>query len=457
KIVATGFLAAGPWDFVGHRENKDPQFRRQARADDLDDMVATVMTASVGLTINCARCHDHKFDPISLEDYYRLTAVFADVQREDRDLPAPPGLLAARRRLAEIEAELAHYEGKPVSLADIVGGGNGFGDGQRGHGIDVRTGKPTSKDEGILSGVKINQFVAAESPLVDGVFVADGKAAVTISSTGLELPDLPATSGRVWDHVKYGPSLSPQTTVAGGVDYNSPPHTMLALHANKGITFDLAAIRAASEYRRLRFRGIAAYGGAAGAFSADVWVLVDGEVRLEKRGLKRDDDPLRIDIELPPETRFLTLIATDGGNDVSHDQVFFGDAVLIPEDEGERQEKLDAQQQAAIAALRRERDALAAQLKQPSNPPDKVYAVVAEQQSAAVHVLQRGNTEAPGKQVTPGALTCVRPLEADLAVGDHAQQPRRALAEWIVDARNPLTRRVLVNRLWHYHFGQGLV
>jgi hypothetical protein len=61
-IVATGFLAAGPWDFVGQMETKSPVLRRRSRSLDLDDMLTQVMTATTAITINCARCHDHNAD-----------------------------------------------------------------------------------------------------------------------------------------------------------------------------------------------------------------------------------------------------------------------------------------------------------------------------------------------------------------------------------------------------------
>ena len=73
-VIATGFLAAGPWDFVEQAETKSEVLRRAARADDL---VTQVMTAACGVTVNCARCHDHKLDPIPTRDYYGLWAVFA--------------------------------------------------------------------------------------------------------------------------------------------------------------------------------------------------------------------------------------------------------------------------------------------------------------------------------------------------------------------------------------------
>jgi hypothetical protein len=89
-VVATGFLAAGPWDFVGQVETKSPILRRSARALDLDDMMTQVMTATTAMTVNCARCHDHKLDEIPQEDYYRLTAVFAAQHQRRRPRAAQP-------------------------------------------------------------------------------------------------------------------------------------------------------------------------------------------------------------------------------------------------------------------------------------------------------------------------------------------------------------------------------
>jgi mono/diheme cytochrome c family protein len=84
-ITALGFLAAGPWDFVGQVELREGTLDKNiTRNLDRDDMVATVMNTFTSLTVQCARCHDHKFDPITQEDYYSLQAVFAAVDRADR-------------------------------------------------------------------------------------------------------------------------------------------------------------------------------------------------------------------------------------------------------------------------------------------------------------------------------------------------------------------------------------
>ncbi|HAE11732.1 MAG TPA: hypothetical protein DCG39_08815, partial [Opitutae bacterium] len=82
--AATGFIVAGPKDIVG---GKDPLLRKQQRANELADMVGVTGSAFLGLTVGCARCHDHKFDPISQEDFYSMQAVFEGVVHGERNVP----------------------------------------------------------------------------------------------------------------------------------------------------------------------------------------------------------------------------------------------------------------------------------------------------------------------------------------------------------------------------------
>ncbi len=86
-VIATGFIAAGPWDFVGQVELREGTVdKEKTRLLDRDDMVASTMGTFASLTVHCARCHNHKFDPIPRRDYYRLQAVFAGVDRGDRPI-----------------------------------------------------------------------------------------------------------------------------------------------------------------------------------------------------------------------------------------------------------------------------------------------------------------------------------------------------------------------------------
>lgn len=98
--VATGFLAAGPWDFVGHQELREGTVDKDnTRVLDRDDMVATAVSSFSSMTAHCARCHDHKFDPIPQQDYYNLQAVFAGVDRADRPWDDDPAMHRRRQEL----------------------------------------------------------------------------------------------------------------------------------------------------------------------------------------------------------------------------------------------------------------------------------------------------------------------------------------------------------------------
>src|SRR5438876_5900537 len=105
--VALGFIAAGPWAETSLRDIREDTIDRQiGRYLDRDDMVTTVMSTFQGLTVQCARCHDHKFDPIPQLDYYRLQAVFAGVGRGDVNYDPDPATAAKRKALRDTLAAI---------------------------------------------------------------------------------------------------------------------------------------------------------------------------------------------------------------------------------------------------------------------------------------------------------------------------------------------------------------
>jgi len=89
-VIALGFLAAGPWDLIGHVEVGEQKIDgRIAKHLDRDEMISAVFNVFTSTTVQCAQCHHHKFDPVKMEDYYRLHAVFAAVDRADRSYAGP--------------------------------------------------------------------------------------------------------------------------------------------------------------------------------------------------------------------------------------------------------------------------------------------------------------------------------------------------------------------------------
>lgn len=99
---ALGFIAAGPWDFIGHAELPESKIDgKVARHLDRDDMVANTIGTFTSVTVHCAQCHNHKFDPIPQSDYYGLQAVFAALDRADMKYIS--GDVIKTRRINELE------------------------------------------------------------------------------------------------------------------------------------------------------------------------------------------------------------------------------------------------------------------------------------------------------------------------------------------------------------------
>jgi mono/diheme cytochrome c family protein len=116
--VALGFLAAGPWDESSLRDIREDTLDRKAgQYLDRDDMVGTVGLALLSTTVQCARCHDHKFDPIGQKEYYGLQAVFAGVDRADRPFDPAPAVRSRRLALLTRQAEL---QGGPEAIARLL-------------------------------------------------------------------------------------------------------------------------------------------------------------------------------------------------------------------------------------------------------------------------------------------------------------------------------------------------
>ena len=474
-VIATGFLAAGPWDFVGQVETRSPVLRRSARSLDLDDMATQVMTATMAMTVNCARCHDHKLDPISQREYYQLRAVFAGVKREDRvvsdtalnQYKTRTQELAARRN--KLDFEKGRLEGEGLNLADIVGGGNGLGTGTYRNAIDPRNAKVQTRNFGNLGNVVTNRFSPSVFEFVDGVFIPDGdngKAAIPVSSTSVTVTGLPKTSGKAWDMIRNGPVASQHSSELDGINFTKDGHSLLGLHANAGITFDVAAVGWAllpvprenetdkSARPTLRFTAKVGYFGAVGNNFADALVFVDGRKVAEFRKLRRADGLQRIDVELPTSARFLTLVSTDGGNGLGMDQIGFGD----PKVKLSTPPTLTDEARKRLAEIKAQGERIEKDLET-LGPPPRFYGVVAGKTIPAVRLLTRGSPESPtGDSLTPGAFSALALLDSGLGTLDTREGERRAaLAHWITHPNNPLVRRVIVNRLWQWHFGTGLV
>lgn len=404
--AATGFIVGGTHDVVGI-QNIEGQ--RQQRANDLDDMIATTATTFLGLTAGCARCHDHKFDPLTQHDYYALQAVFAGVRHAEREIkPADyedrlrqeP---AVRRELAVIERRLADFE--PMA--------------QTGEAAREAIRPP------VHATGNIDRFVPQPARFVRFTVLATNGAEPCLDELEVFTAD---DSPR---NVALA-SAGARTTSSGVyADGSSPLHKLE--HVNDG-QFGNARSWISS---------------AAGAG----WVTIEfpEPVEIARVAWARDREG-KFNDRLATKYRIEVALAPDQWHTVatSDDRKPFvaGAAreVLSPQtvaaDQAEKYKSLVAAREQWLARL-------------PLAGTRKIYAGTFEQ-PPATHRLHRGDPMQPREQVSPGAILALgRPLNLSPDTPEHER--RLALARWIADAENPLTARVLVNRLWHYHFGHGLL
>jgi hypothetical protein len=116
--AATGFLITAPALLPG-QIGKDEASIKQARQDQLNEIVTNTGSAFLGLTVSCARCHDHKFDPITQTDYHAMQAVFAGVHYGERDIE-PQHSPDARQKIAQLRADIAQLEQQLATVEPLA-------------------------------------------------------------------------------------------------------------------------------------------------------------------------------------------------------------------------------------------------------------------------------------------------------------------------------------------------
>jgi len=236
--------------------------------------------------------------------------------------------------------QLSHQETSHfTSLADLVAGGDGFGD-RSNWGInpyDASVALVKTDIDPVNWNGKYQRYSGL--PQIDGVFVpGGGDDLVQLDSAGHTFA-LPKVTRRT-----FGPIWACKTKAvvppldAGGLERQlAASHPTIILHANAGITFNLTAIRAAALGRRAaRFQAVVINHqwelNPSTPLTADVWVFVDGQLRLSHPKLCSRDRPLEVDIPLGPNDQFLTLLSTDGGDGIQCDHVVYHNPRILLEE-----------------------------------------------------------------------------------------------------------------------------
>jgi hypothetical protein len=459
-VVATGFLVAGSHDGLVPAGDIMKAIMRQ---DELEDVVGVIGQSFLGLTVNCARCHDHKFDPIRQREYYAMTSAIAGYSHGERNLPVATDFAAIDRRISALRRELHELEdpvrkriaaertGKPVVAADL----------QPVAAWDFRRGLRDIVGEAQME-------LVGGAKLQDGALRLDGKTAYAASAKlrqDIHEKTLEAVVSLDTLDQQGGGAISLQTLDGGTFDaivfaereqnrwmagsegfartrpFVADPETKTGQQVHLAIVYradgTIAAFRDGQPYGKpYQAEKPVAYAAGSAQVLLGLRHMAAGGNRLLAGKVYRAAlyDRALADDEI-------AALAQRGANLVTEREIVAA---------------LTAEQRAHHTSLQKQLDALSA--RRASVKSQRIYTCV-PQPAGVGHILARGNPQQPLAVVSAGGVASIRGVVADFGLPPDAPegQRRAKLAAYIANPANPLFSRVMVNRLWHYHFGEGIV
>ncbi|WP_395733291.1 PSD1 and planctomycete cytochrome C domain-containing protein [Prosthecobacter sp.] len=398
--AATGFLVTASVLLPG-QIGKDDASKRLARQDSIDEMVMNIGQTFLGLSVGCARCHDHKFDPITSKDYYAMQAFVAGVEYADRDLHTPAAEAAReeeknlKARLAEIDKELARF----VPLAKS----------------------------------------GAERPMINARENSD------------RFP--PVKTQRVRFTIKATTNLEPCIDELEVFNTRGENVALATSGTKRKSSGDIGV----AERHELRFLNDGRYGNSRSWLSNK---LGQGWVELE---FPQEQTVERVVWSRDRDGKFTDRLATDYQIEIS-DAAGQWHTVADASDRQKFDPKNNKIAKPTLKGLTPEENKRARPLVEEKAATEKKIAQAANSQKAFagtfrtpddIHLLNRGDPEQPKEAVTPAVLSALG--NVTLPKESAEQDRRRTLADWIASPQNPLTARVMVNRIWQGHFGTGFV
>jgi hypothetical protein len=374
-LVATGFLALGPKLIA--EQDKVKMFY-----DIVDEQIDVTSRAFLGLTVACARCHDHKFDPISTKDYYSLASIFA-----------------SSKQLANVDKLVSELYFAPLVSKDVA-----------------------------------DRYQAHQAQIND---------------TQKEINDLLAEEG-----ASYRDALAPRLAdymLAGRRVYRdgaTPEEAAAEKHLDKAMVEKWAAYLKPGAERRAHLEPW--YNASATALEeiASEYrqnFIATAALRRQIMARWREESAAaRAAGKEPPaapkfqsgENRFFTEVASGKG------------PFALPEQE--RESVLSESGRMRLAALQ----SALKQLKDSGPPEPPLACALTEGKITEQRVFIRGNPENQGELVSKGFPLV---LASDRQPFITSGSGRRELADWLANPANPLTARVMANRIWQWHFGEGIV
>ena len=450
-LPALGFMAAGPFNQSALAEQTDgTDCKKIALNLDRDDMVSTVAASFLSVTLHCARCHEHKFDPISQRDYYRMQAVFAGVARGDRDFDPDPEVHRERQKWLNVRKRLE--AGEPLARLDPA---------------------DQERIKAQLAGFKSRVLATEQAWTPVQAEVATTSAKTTITS----LPDGSIRfGGEALDKDTYTLTIHPALPEIAAVrvevmtDDSLPHHGPGRQPANGNLHLSEATITTGTPPAAVKIKQARADFDQAGweakktvdGNPATAWGIHPQEGRSHAI-VFRLDKPLKA-------PQFVLKLDQLHGQQHLIGRLRVSTSANAKAQPGEPELLALFRQSASAKELGSGAGAKLVDAILDTLPPVQTVFAIGSQIPGhrkytppktpyPIHILRRGDIHHEAQEVRPGALECVSALTAEFilpAASDEGAR-RAALAKWITDPDNPLTWRSMANRVWQWHFGRGLV
>ena len=491
-LMATGFLGAGAFP----TQLTETEFE-SARYDELDDMVTTTGVAFLGLSVGCARCHDHKFDPIPSSDYYRLAATFTTAIRSEIELDLQPEKNRQRKieyqsKLAELEEKLRRLETEqvPDEFREWIAGYNPTeveGPWETLRVIDIQSsGGSTFEPQGDGSWLAIGE--APPQEVLTIIAESSGAAASKLRLETLTHDSLPRKGpGRAGNgnfalgdlRLSYAASKTPDAT--------SELNLVKAVATHQQNSNALSVMSSIDEDA---VSGWAVDHGGIGKDQAAVFEF-DAAVRLEnptrwriqltfnhpnrqhavgrfRLSLSHHDDAPVVTgtVDIDPSVR-LALVEAKSHRETDSDswkraQAWF--AQTLPEWQECKRAIDDHVKQGEGTQLTKVMVTSEGLPHMKHNADSRGFPHFYPE----TYFLTRGDVQQKQGVATPGFLQVLTPAERDashwLVPSKDQTSPtsfrRATLANWMTDPEQgagALVARVIVNRIWQHHFGHGIV
>ncbi len=464
-IIATGAIVGGAYDEVGNGQ-QSLAMRAVVRQDEMEDIVSMVSQTFLGMTANCARCHDHKFDPIAQREYYQLASSLSGVRYGERELPADTIRdktqaynAATNSRIAELQSRIDGLE-NPIRDRLLAERKNQkreppkpfaewrFADDLQDHIGSLHV--TVNGDAALVGGaLKLGgKGYALSAPLQTDLKEKSLEASVSLrdlQQRGGGVIGVQTLDGNRFDGIVFAERV-PGRWMAGSDAYNRYKPFEGAEEKEAATAFVQITIVYQADGTITGYRNGKSYGASYKSISLAPFAAGKSQIIFGLRHSPAGNGKFLIgaiksaklyDRALTPDE-----VAASAGT--------------IGVGESEIAAALTAEQRELIKTLRFEIQAIRAQQNRAGST--RTYACVPAA-PGVTKLLLRGNTTREGPAVNPGGIASVSGVSADFGLKPDAPDADRRvkLADWITDPANPLFSRVIVNRLWLYHFGNGIV